>query len=90
MFPRAELTTNPLHCLSLRKDCSRLAVSRRSRLHSQKARRHSAVATTLRIRDTSPMAASASVYNLPMKQGCAFEQNTEFHPAPATTSWVRE
>src|SRR6476620_3454048 len=35
-------------------------------------------------------AVGASVCNLPMKQACAFEQNTEFQPAPATTSWVPE
>jgi len=35
-------------------------------------------------------AVEASVYNLSMKQACAFEHNTEFHPAPATTNWVPE
>src|SRR6266478_853052 len=36
------------------------------------------------------MATKASVYNLPMKQACAFEDNTEPQPAPGTTRRVRE
>ena len=89
MFPRTELTTEPLHCASLRKDCSRLAVSRRSRLRSRKRRRHSAVATTSGIRDTSPMAASASACNLPTKQDCAFAKNAQYQPVLGPTTPVR-
>ena len=48
--------------------------------------RHSAVATTHRICEMNSMAVAASVYNLPMKQACVFEHNTEFHLAPATTT----
>ena len=35
-------------------------------------------------------ATRASVCNLPMKQACAFEDNTEFQPTPDTTRWAPE
>jgi hypothetical protein len=45
----------------------------------RKTRRRSAVATTQRICDMNFKAVGASVYNLSMKQACAFQHNTEFH-----------
>src|SRR6266550_3658840 len=90
MFARAELTTDPFHCAKLRKYCSRLAVSRRSGLRFQKARRRSAVATMQRICAMNSKATQATVCSPPMKQVCVCEGNTEFQLTPATTTTVRE
>src|SRR5437868_13000867 len=91
VLARAELTTNPLHSVNLRKYCSRLAASRRSGLHSRK---HGDTAPWLQRCPctTTPVlrAAQASVCSSPMKQVCVLQGSMECQPRLATTKSVRE
>src|SRR5207249_9306737 len=96
MFPRAELTANPLHCVRahLTNGTVMLSGAKHLSLFASGIAPGFDPRFFASLRMTFSASASkgveASAYNPPTKQACASEDNTEFQPAPATTRSVRE